>query len=122
MSHADVVSFSPDSKNCARVSVQLPEALVEIKDYSFYLLIHNSNNHIHKLAKNTKLGSIHYQSSTEGCHPQYHTTQKEEQRGSPGVSESRQWRKSSNVVSESTGDVRRLAKVSYFSGEYPEMC
>ncbi|CAF4630157.1 unnamed protein product, partial [Didymodactylos carnosus] len=47
------------------LNIQLPDAFVEIKDFSFYMCIYNPHKHVHTVAKNTKLGSIHYQSNDE---------------------------------------------------------
>ncbi|CAF4566599.1 unnamed protein product, partial [Didymodactylos carnosus] len=65
ISSATLASFSPDFKKCAKLNIQMPDAFVEIKDFSFYMCIYNPHKHVHTLAKNTKLGSIHYQSNEE---------------------------------------------------------
>ncbi|CAF4367307.1 unnamed protein product, partial [Didymodactylos carnosus] len=65
ISSATLASFSPDFKKCAKLNIQLPDAFVEIKDFSFYMCIYNPHKHVHTVAKNTKLGSIHYQSNDE---------------------------------------------------------
>ncbi|CAF4649358.1 unnamed protein product [Rotaria sp. Silwood2] len=65
ISSATLVSFTSDSKKCTKLNVQVPNALVEIKDFSFYMCVYNSNKYVHTMAANTQLGSIHYQSNDE---------------------------------------------------------
>ncbi|CAF4629407.1 unnamed protein product, partial [Rotaria socialis] len=65
ISSANLVSFLPDIKKCAKLNVQVSDAFVEIKDFSFYVCIYNPNKNIYKLASTKKLGSIHYQSNDE---------------------------------------------------------
>ena len=61
LSSAMITLFSSDSRICSRLNVQIPDAFIEIKDFSFYMSIYNCNKYTHKLPKNTKLGAIHYQ-------------------------------------------------------------
>ncbi|CAF4482234.1 unnamed protein product, partial [Rotaria socialis] len=65
ISSANLVSFLPDIKKCAKLNVQVSDAFVEIKDFSFYVCIYNPNKNIYKLASTKKIGSIHYQSNDE---------------------------------------------------------
>ena len=65
ISSATLALFSPDFKKCAKLNVQVPDAFVEIKDFSFYMSVYNPNKYVHTLANNTKLGSVHYQSNDE---------------------------------------------------------
>ncbi len=57
--------FSPDSKTCSKLNIQMPDALVEIKEFSFYMCVYNRSKDAHRLTKNTKVGSVHYQSNDE---------------------------------------------------------
>jgi hypothetical protein len=65
ISSATIALFSPDLNNCAKLNVQVPDAFVEIKDFSFYMCIYNPHKYVHTLANNTKLGSVHYQPNGE---------------------------------------------------------
>ncbi|CAF2612253.1 unnamed protein product [Rotaria sp. Silwood2] len=65
ISSVTLVSFTSDSKKCTKLNVQVPDALVEIKDFSFYMCVYNSNKYVHIMAANTQLGSIRYQSNDE---------------------------------------------------------
>ncbi|CAM4747325.1 unnamed protein product [Rotaria magnacalcarata] len=65
ISSANLVSFLPDIKTCAKLNVQVSDAFVEIKDFSFYVCIYNPNKNIYKLTSTVKLGSVHYQSNDE---------------------------------------------------------
>lgn len=65
ISSANMALFSPDVNYCAKLNVQVPDAFVEIKDFSFYMCIYNPHKYVHTLANNTKLGSVHYQPNDE---------------------------------------------------------
>ncbi len=65
ISSATLALFSPDLKHCAKLNVQVPDAFVEIKDFSFYMCIYNPHKYVHTLANHTKLGSVHYQPNDE---------------------------------------------------------
>lgn len=65
ISNAILASFIPDSQECAKLNIQIPEAFVEIKDFSFYICVYNASNTVHKLRSKRRLGSIHYQSNKE---------------------------------------------------------
>lgn len=65
ISTAMLALFLPDPKLCAKLKIQAPDALVEIKDFTFYMSIYNPSQNRHALRKDTKIGSIYYQSSKD---------------------------------------------------------
>ena len=65
VSSATLATFLPDTKKCSKLKIDIPEAFVEIKDFSFYILISNPTKNVHRLNAKLKLGSIHYQSKNE---------------------------------------------------------
>jgi hypothetical protein len=65
ISSAKLVSFTPDTKQCSKLKIQVPDAFVEINRFAFYLCVYNPTRYVHTLAANTKLGSVHYQSDDE---------------------------------------------------------
>ena len=65
ISFATLALFSPYLKSCAKLNVQVLDAFVEIKDFSFYVCVYNPTKYVHTLANNTKLRSVHYQSNDE---------------------------------------------------------
>jgi len=68
ISSAKLVSFAPDVKRCLKLKIQIPDAFVEKKDFSFYISVYNPTQYVHTLAINTKLGSVHYQAEDEMVH------------------------------------------------------
>ena len=65
ISNAMIVSFSSDCKACSKLNIEVPDALVEIKDFSFYMVVYNRSRNVHRLMQNTKLGVVQYQSQDE---------------------------------------------------------
>ncbi|CAF1310430.1 unnamed protein product [Adineta ricciae] len=65
ISNAMIVSFLSDYKKCSKLKIEVPDALVEIKDFTFYMLVSNCSKNVHRLTKNTKLGILTYQSQDD---------------------------------------------------------
>ncbi|CAF1573858.1 unnamed protein product, partial [Adineta steineri] len=65
ISSAMLAIFLPDFKKCSKLKIEIPDAFVEIKDFSFYITIFNPTTNVHTLDSKLKLGSIYYQSNTE---------------------------------------------------------
>lgn len=65
ISNAMIVSFLPDCKTCSKLNIESPDALVEIKDFSFYMLVFNRSKNIYRLARNTRVGVVQYESQDE---------------------------------------------------------
>ena len=65
ISNATLASFVPDSKECAKLNIQIPEAFIEIKDFSFYICVYNASKTAHKIGSGRRLGAVYYQSNKE---------------------------------------------------------
>ena len=65
---ADVACFEADTQTCCKLNVQVPDAVVSIKDSFFYMCVYNPSRNVHPLAVNTRLGSVYQQPTNEVLH------------------------------------------------------
>lgn len=65
---ADVACFEADTQTCCKLNVQVPDAVVSIKDSFFYMCVYNPSRNVHPLAVNTRLGSVYHQPTNEVLH------------------------------------------------------
>ncbi|CAF1523812.1 unnamed protein product [Adineta ricciae] len=65
MSSVMLATFLPDLHKCSQLKLEIPDAFVEINDFSFYIVIFNPTKNVHRLDATVQLGSIHYQPKNE---------------------------------------------------------
>ena len=64
-SSAELAVFTPDMKRTSQLNIEVPDAIVTIKDFSFYISLYNPTRCVHKMVAGTRIGSLQYQATQE---------------------------------------------------------